>query len=553
MFSKDFYIAAVHLFALAVLICICVFVCDVYLDTLVVTKQGWIRGFRASDGNYVKYMGIPYARVSKENPFGESIPFPKLKGVFQANNNKIICPQVDMLSLQYVGTLNCLHLNVYVPHNKVSKPVMVFIHGGRFALGFTGTFQATHFHGPRYFMKHDVILVTISYRLGPYGFFCLDSPEVPGNQGINDIIKALMWVKENIHAFGGDTNKITVFGHSAGSMITDLLLYTKAEKYIDQAILQSGTAHAADVLWNVNNSVPLIISKHLGLETNDLEEALSFLKSRSTQDVVVAAKNLSIEFRPCIEKRFENYDGLINKDPFNTKPSVKNKKIILGHTTEEYNMKFQKPIQYFKENDVFDSMLEYEFDFNNEKGKEAVSSVRHFYIGDNEVNEDLKWKIVNFTSDITFNYPVYRDMDKFIQNGAEKVYYYIFAYTSSSNLYKKLLNISVGRSIHGDELAYLFETNTIPPLSASDIIIMERMTTMWTNFAKYGNPTPNKSEMLPVQWLPISKYSRNYLLIDLDEEMGKDLYKDRIDFWDTFYKTYKQFTRPNKTFVNLLL
>lgn len=59
-----------HLFALSVLLFLCAFVRDIYFDTLVITKQGWIRGFKASDGNYVKYMGIPYATVNEDNPFG---------------------------------------------------------------------------------------------------------------------------------------------------------------------------------------------------------------------------------------------------------------------------------------------------------------------------------------------------------------------------------------------------------------------------------------------------------------------------------------------------
>ena len=89
-------------------------------------------------------------------------------------------------------------------------PVMVWFHGGGFASG-----QAS-MYGPEHLLDKDVILVTVNYRLGPLGFFTLGNEEVPGNQGMWDQYEGLQWVQNNIQAFGGNPNRVTIFGESAG-------------------------------------------------------------------------------------------------------------------------------------------------------------------------------------------------------------------------------------------------------------------------------------------------------------------------------------------------
>lgn len=103
---------------------------------------------------------------------------------------------------------------------------MIHIHGGGFSIGFAGRFA----YGPSFLVKHDVILVTLNYRLGPYGFMCLHTPEVPGNQGLKDQLIALRWIRDNIESFGGDANVITVLGGSAGARSIDLHLLSRHEK-----------------------------------------------------------------------------------------------------------------------------------------------------------------------------------------------------------------------------------------------------------------------------------------------------------------------------------
>jgi len=120
------------------------------------------------------------------------------------------------------GSEDCLFLNIWTPYlprsgcakKKNLKPVMFWIHGGAFT---GGTANDETFDGANIVSRGDVVLVAINYRLGKLGFLALDDRETNGNYGLADIVVALDWVRENIKDFGGDPDRITVFGQSAGA------------------------------------------------------------------------------------------------------------------------------------------------------------------------------------------------------------------------------------------------------------------------------------------------------------------------------------------------
>lgn len=136
--------------------------------------------------------------------------------------------------------------------------------------------------------------------MGPYGFMCLDVPEVPGNQGLKDQRLALKWVKDNIEAFGGDPNKITLFGESAGSMSVDHHVHSTHENMFNQVILQSGVV-LTPMLRNPFNEGPLRLAERLGYTTQDVTDALSFLATIDTGRVIAANVELNLNFRYCVE------------------------------------------------------------------------------------------------------------------------------------------------------------------------------------------------------------------------------------------------------------
>lgn len=166
--------------------------------------------------------------------FGPACPQPKVP---------IISTDITQLSE------DCLHLNVWTPAKRsgTGRPVMVWIHGGGFGIGAT---CQTWFNGES-LARQGVVIVTINYRLGPFGFLAhpLLSQEseqrVSGNYGLLDQIAALQWVKRNIAAFGGDPNCVTIFGESAGAAsVCHLLVAPLAKGLFHRAIAESGGARA---------------------------------------------------------------------------------------------------------------------------------------------------------------------------------------------------------------------------------------------------------------------------------------------------------------------
>ncbi|CAG4974645.1 unnamed protein product [Colias eurytheme] len=514
------------------------------LDPLVDTKQGLIKGLRADDGDYSMFLGIPYAVVDGDNPFGVAQPHPQFEDVFEAYDDSAICPQVEEFNNTIVGIRDCLHLNIYVPNKASSRhrlPVLVWIHGGGFEFGFSGRYL----YGPKYIVRNDVILVTLNYRLGPYGFMCLDTPDVPGNQGLKDQVLALKWIKANIEEFGGDINKITVFGESAGAASVEYHLLSNNERLFNQAILQSGSVYSGWAIKDSDSSAPSKLAKQLGFETDSIDEALAFLKKTDEKLLIAAANEISLTFRPCVEQEFEGVESFLTRHPVNVEQIAKAKNIAIlsGYNNHEYLLQYvDKPEEYFTTNDPFDELLPLIFNVEDLNGREQL--VRRFYIGDNAISQQMKWNMINFYSDFTINHPVQRSVERFVNSNAKKVYHYIFSYNGGRNFVKKRANVTIGGANHADELGYLFDMTIFDKdVSEEDQLIVDRITELWTNFVKHGNPTPETSDLIPTIWPAVTKDSLNYMNINTMVHLGTRPYSNRLAFWDLFYDTNKHAVR----------
>ncbi|CAH0592569.1 unnamed protein product [Chrysodeixis includens] len=507
------------------------------IDPLVDTKVGLIRGLRASDGDYSMFMGIPYATVDEANPFGPSQPHPGFDDAFEAYDDTAKCPQDE--DNEIVGSIDCLHLNVYVPNTANSRnrlPVLVWIHGGTLKTGYAGRFV----FGPRFLVKQDVILVTLNYRVGPYGFMCLDVPEVPGNQGLKDQQLALKWVKNNIEAFGGNPDQITLFGESAGSKSVDLQLIYSKEKLFNQVIMQSGAAVATSYVKDPDSTIPLKISEQLGFQTADTKEALSFLASVDTNTVIAAATELELSYSPCVEHDFENVERFIHDFPINIKkPNLGNLPTLLGTNKDEGLMQYgtKTAEEILQDPNVFFKHLNDNFNFNTEELNEMEQVVRNFYIGDEIVSENVVEGLIQVYSDLMYSYPTARTLQKYLNNGLKNIYYYLFSYDGGRNFLKNKYNMSAPGAAHADDLGYLFDVSYMDKNPApADQLVIDRITTLWANFAKFGNPTPQTTELLPVLWPAATKDQHYYMHIDADLTVGKRYFKSRFAFWDLFYK-----------------
>ncbi|PZC78409.1 hypothetical protein B5X24_HaOG200116 [Helicoverpa armigera] len=514
------------------------------VDPLVNTKGGLIRGLRSENG-YAMFLGIPYAVVNKDNPFGPSAPHQGFDDVFDAYESNI-CPQLR--NGVPAGTLDCLTLNVYVPSAATTKtpfPVMVWIHGGGFIGG-----SSSRDSGPDFLLRNDVIVVAINYRVGAYGFMCLDMPEVSGNQGLKDQVLGLRWIKENIEAFGGDANQITVFGESAGGMSINLHLLSNYESLFHRAIIQSGPAVSPWVSRDVNNTIPLSLAEALEYNAESVADAIDYLSTIDPHTLVKTAAELKLTETdeadnpltlPCIETYTEGVEHFMTQHPKNIKSDkVAKTPIIIGHNNNEMPFEYALQKDEFFDNYDFTYLLNQEFEFGEDL-EDALKDIRHFYIGDEKASVYLKDLITDFASDFVFNHPTQRMAERFLELGAKTVYRYIFSYSGGRNLLKWAYNLDVQGAVHADELGYLFDMVMLKgDITPEDQLMIDRLTTLWTNFAKYGNPTPETSDLLPEKWLPITKTTQPFLDMDAHVTMGARPFREAMAFWDVFYKLHRK-------------
>ncbi|CAG2163966.1 unnamed protein product, partial [Oppiella nova] len=199
------------------------------------------------------FKGIPYAKPPVGAlRFRKPVPIKHRKGTqVNAKNYKKPCMQSWIADHPFgVMSEDCLHLNVWTPtlNGTANLPVMIWIYGGSFYIGSSSQFAALYltsdniYEGTQLALR-DVVIVTINYRLGIFGFLYGNTPDCPGNQGLWDQAMAIQWVKDNIKAFGGNPNDITLFGESAGSIsISNHIVSNVTRNMFQKAIMQSGMA-----------------------------------------------------------------------------------------------------------------------------------------------------------------------------------------------------------------------------------------------------------------------------------------------------------------------
>jgi para-nitrobenzyl esterase len=211
--------------------------------SMVMTNEGPVHGLVA--GNHREFLGIPYAAP----PIGElrwkaPVSHASWTAAWDATRFRSSCAQVSFVpGLANHSSEDCLYLNIYTPNTARRRlPVMVWIHGGTFLVG-----SSEDTDGSVLAVKGKVVVVTINYRLGPFGFLAhklLDAENphhVSGNYGLLDQQEALKRVRRNIAAFGGDSSRVTIFGESAGGISVCLQLAAPgAEGLFQRAINESG-------------------------------------------------------------------------------------------------------------------------------------------------------------------------------------------------------------------------------------------------------------------------------------------------------------------------
>ena len=267
------------------------------VETIVETNAGKIEGYQR--GGLCVFKGIPYAA----SPVGERRwlppePVEPWSGVRQRQSYATIAPQnpveIRIIEPREPEPQNedCLYLNIWTPGvDDKRRPVLFWIHGGGFTIG---SGSSPVYSGRTLSQQGNTVVVTINYRLGLLGFVNLNEVtkgKIPatGNEGLLDQIAALKWVRDNIVAFGGDPDNVTIFGESAGGMSVGCLLAApQARSLFHKAIPQSGAASTAQPL-DVAVQVAEQFLDIVGLNASDVNA----LRSLTVEKLLTAQQDLA--------------------------------------------------------------------------------------------------------------------------------------------------------------------------------------------------------------------------------------------------------------------
>lgn len=511
--------------------------------------QGEVQG--VAENGMAYYKGIPFA----EPPVGKlrwhaPVPAKAWKGVYQANEYKAM--PVQMAKPGTKMSEDCLYLNVITPaQNTTDKlPVLVWIHGGGFSTG-----NADNDKGVQ-FAKDGIVYVSIEYRVNVFGFMAsaklsAESKKetgiaTSGNFGLQDQILALHWVKDNIAAFGGDPEKITIMGESAGAISVAMLCQSPLAKGLFRgAISESGgnmvpvadTRIDNNTLRNLkgNEEYGDAMLKRLGYGKMSLKQLRKLPAEKLLGDSAAFSAGGAL---------WPSYDGyVLNEDAYvqYQKGNYNDVNVLIGTNSDEGSMFTgflggYTPAQY--EQEMTTSFPDPTWRARFKKAYPGSNNQEAF-----DAHSDI-------FRDAAFAWPTYawgnlqsqRTLDG---KGKGKVYMYFFDQLDlPQNPFRMgQKNVRPQVSTHAFEMAYTFATDIFGPSSKAprDVAQTKLMHQYWVNFIKTGDPNQGgcKKSCMPL-WQPYKKGTETVMYFRNGAIQIKMPNTDKLELWEEYLKTLRK-------------
>jgi para-nitrobenzyl esterase len=441
------------------------------------TDKGFVQGTQA--GGAREFLGIPYA-APPVGPLRWRPPRPaaRWRGIRDATKPGDVCAQVGTIVSGELNTStaeDCLYLNVYTPPAlpRRALPVMVWIHGG----GFTGG-AGSIYDGAPLAAGHDVIVVTINYRLGPFGFLALPSlGSASGDYGLLDQQAALRWVRRNARAFGGDPRDVTIFGESAGgASVCANMASPAASGLFERAIAESGCFLLGQGKQAAEQHGASFAAS---LGCTDPATAAACLRGKSAADLLAQAGGALGGWGPVsgtpalplpVPTAFA--DGRYAHVPLIQGTNHDEGRFFVGFEFDA----FGKPM----------TAAQYPQVLAGQFGASAAARIQAVYPLSGYPSPDLAYAAV-FT-DARFSCPALQADTLAWRSG---VYGYEFADENAPNDFGITFSFPLGAA-HSTELQYVFGkipfADATPPFTPAQFALSAQMMAYWTRFAAAGNP-----------------------------------------------------------------
>ena len=495
-------------------------------------EQGLLAGTSGVSPEVHVYRGIPYAAP----PVGDlrwkaPQPAAQWKGVRQATEFSNACWQTPYppAAAIYQTKLpplseDCLYLNIWTPAKsaKGRLPVMVWIHGGGFTRGYVGS-QA---YDGEALARKGVVIVTINYRLGIFGFFAhpklsAESPHhASGNYALLDQLAALQWVKKNIAAFGGDPGRVTIFGESAGSWSVNALMASPLAKGLfHRAIGESGGSfEPMKSLAEAEKE-----GEKLGrLLTPDVKPQAPDSSGKSPGDVITALREMSPQnlmrayeteiVRPIVDGYVLPLDitSTFSQGKQNDVP------LIVGYNADEGTTLAPQGANM--------KALVFTMGIHQRYGAQADQMLKLYPAA---TDEEAVKSFYSAYRDQAFGWEMRTWARMAGRTGHQPAYLYYFSRRPPGPQSEKL------RAFHAAEIAYVFGTFPWPfPWEDADRKLSDAIISYWVNFAATGNP---KGNGLP-RWPAYNALEDQSLEFGDQIAVRAQINKAGLDFFDGYYQ-----------------
>ncbi|KAK4298308.1 hypothetical protein Pmani_029348 [Petrolisthes manimaculis] len=519
------------------LVCLVLVVCvagvgvsvEVDVGVEVVLQQGRLKGSKAvlEEGrHYYTFLAIPYAQPPVGDlKFKTPVRAGGWKGVRDGRVQPEPCLQPGSLTdnILYQGSEDCLYLNIFTPNQSVGEgkqddglvAVMVYLHDGSFIRGSIKDYD------PKPLLSQGAVLVvTVQYRLGVYGFLSTEDEVLPGNLGLRDQTEALRWVKDNIHKFGGDPNRVTLFGESAGAGSVHLqVLSPHAKGLFQRAILQSGTALCPWSIGQSHREMAFKLGRLLNCTTvdnnNNSTQLVACLSQTPFTDIVLSSSKLAEWFIfpmvavPRVDGDFlpDSPANIIASGFFNHVDMISGITRDEGiYSTLSLYTKFRPELELLTTNVSHAAPLA--LSLTDEEAPEYLALLAMLkYLPQLHVIDDNHMQgLTQLVTDQSFK-SCHWSTVAFHSRTNRKIYQYRFEHRGQFS-FTQLYNTTLASThvSHGDDLFYLFE-RLLPHAILThqeDLFVRHVITKLWTNFADTGNPTQYGS--LGFRWIPQTPY-----------------------------------------------
>jgi para-nitrobenzyl esterase len=453
------------------------------------TEFGDVQG--SLNGNVYEFLGIPYAT----QPVGDlrwkaPINPGPWDGVLNTTEFAPVCPQkqFDQGGGEgvIVGDESCLFLNIWTPElNTGNLPVMVFIHGGGNQQGGTGEINggALMYEGKNLAERGNNVVVTIQYRLGPLGFLVHPGLEnenangLSGNYAVLDQILALQWIQNNIASFGGDPNRVMIFGESAGGVnVGNLMNSPLAAGLFHRACIQSASP-VIDLYANGESRGIDYVNQFSN--ATSVDEQILYMRSLPSDSLVkyeeppLSGGAVGMNWTAVMDNiTFTNYayqnftNGTFNQVP-----------LMIGSNSEEMSLSVPQTVTPLMVNVLINLYVPTDLQ------DEAL-----LLYPPGNTNEGARISYIGILSDAQFTSTTRRTAQCVSANQDQPVYRYFFTHKHS------IATLEALGSYHGMELFYVFNTwenatlGSGPFFSDADDSVQTNMLQYWSNFAATGNP-----------------------------------------------------------------